>query len=85
MENAINLYDEVTLYRPTCSKCNCEIKNLDLLLTFDCDCNKKENMMERNHGCICEGCRCFDWCGCGYPEYYFFAKKINEDNSSFVF
>jgi hypothetical protein len=81
MKNAINLYDD----RPTFSKCNCEIKNLDLLLTFNCDCNKKENMREKNIGCICKGCKCFLCCTCGYYDYCCLAKRINIDTSSFDF
>ena len=74
------------IYKPICSKCNCEIKNLDMTLTYDCNCNNKEeelNMMEKDHGCICSGCKCYDCCDCGYYDYYFLAKKVNENTSSF--
>ena len=87
MKIASNLNDEI-IYIPICSKCNCEIKNLDLTLTFDCNCNKKEgelNMKEEGLGCICDGCKCRDCCGCGYNDYYFFAKKINQNTSSPIF
>ena len=88
MKNAINLNDEIIIYSPTCSKCNCEIKNLDLLLTFNCGCNKKENMMEIDKidiGCVCGNNGCVCCCYCGYYYYYLLAKKIKRDTSSFVF
>ena len=74
------------IYKPICSKCNCEIKNLDMTLTYDCNCNNKEeelNLIEKDHGCICSGCRCYDCSACGYYDYYFLAKKVNENTSSF--
>jgi len=85
MINPLYLNDEIIIYLPICSKCNCEIKNLDLTLTYGCNCNNKEeelNMMEEDHSYIC---KCWDCCDYGYRDYYFLAKEINEDNSSFVF
>ena len=60
MKNENYLNDEIIIYTPICSKCNCEIKDLDFILTFNCNCNNKDeelNMMEKDHGCICVGCR----------------------------
>ena len=88
MKNENYLNDEIIIYTPICSKCNCEIKDLDFILTFNCNCNNKDeelNMMEKDHGCICVGCRCINYCYCGYFEYLCLAKKVNKDYSSFIF